>query len=164
MPGKDGGGQDFFSETQWPKSFEDRSQPGQRRRHLIMRLITGCQPVSHTSNSLAEKGKGWLGLVQAARPAAKSGGIGQAIRVFELRQCLFPATVLHQAPQQCLAARQQAVMGVRERKHWEKCEGRSALDAAAPTNPDPVVIFVMRLLAAASVTDDRIAFTNGAMA
>jgi hypothetical protein len=107
---------------------------------------------------------GWLEVVQSARPAANRGGIGQAIRVFELRQCLLPATVLQQAPLQCLAARQQAVMGVRQGKHRQKGESLSAVDAAASTNPDPFVMFVVRLLAAASVTDDRIVFTNRAVA
>ena len=55
-------------------------------------------------------------------------------------------------------------MGVRERKQWKKSEGLSATGAATPTNPDPVVMLVVRLLTAASMTDDGIAFTNGASA
>jgi hypothetical protein len=35
--------------------------------------------------------------------------------------------------------------------------------AATAPNPDPVVVFIVRLLAAASVADDRIAFTNRAV-
>ena len=34
--------------------------------------------------------------------------------------------------------------------------------AKAATDPDPIVVFIVRLLAAASVADDRIAFTHGA--
>ena len=34
--------------------------------------------------------------------------------------------------------------------------------AATAPDPDPVVMLIVRLLAAASVADDRIAFTNGA--
>jgi hypothetical protein len=34
--------------------------------------------------------------------------------------------------------------------------------AEAAPNPNPVVMCIVRLLAAASVADDRIAFTNGA--
>ena len=55
-------------------------------------------------------------------------------------------------------------MGVRERVHRQEGEGPSALDAAAPANPDPVVMLFVRLLAAAPVTDDRIALTNRTMA
>ena len=57
--------------------------------------------------------------------------------------------------------REQAVVRVRERKHRQEGKGPPALSAAARTNLDPVVILVMRLLAAASVADDRIAVTTG---
>jgi hypothetical protein len=54
-------------------------------------------------------------------------------------------------------------MRVRERKQWEEGEGIPATGAATATNPNPVVMFIVRLLAAASVADDRIAFTSGAL-
>jgi hypothetical protein len=53
-------------------------------------------------------------------------------------------------------------MGVRERKQREEGEGLPATGAATATDPDPVVVFIVGLLAAASMTDDRIAFTNRA--
>jgi hypothetical protein len=53
-------------------------------------------------------------------------------------------------------------MGVRERKQWKKSEGLPATSAATPTNPDPVVMLVVRLLAAASMADDGIAFASRA--
>jgi hypothetical protein len=55
-------------------------------------------------------------------------------------------------------------MRVRKRKHWKEGEGRPAVAAAAAMDPDPVVILVVGLLAATSVTNDRIAFTNRASA
>jgi hypothetical protein len=55
----------------------------------------------------------------------------------------------------------QTVVRVRERKQRKKCEGLPATGAAAAPDPDPIVRFV-RLLTAASVTNDRIAFTSGA--
>jgi|SRR5271170_1600350 len=131
---------------------------------FVRRLFSKCQPVGHPSNGLVEEGKGRLGCIKADRPAPNSGGIGQAVGVLELRHRLFPRTVLHKAPQQCLATCQKAVMRVGKRKQRKKSEGRSALDAAAPTNPDPVVMLVMRLLAAAPVADNRIAVTNRTMA
>src|SRR6516164_9336199 len=69
--------------------------------------------------------------------------------------------MLHKAPSQCLTARQQTVVGVRERKQRKKGEGLSATGAATATDPDPVVVCIVRLLAAASMADDRIAFTSG---
>jgi hypothetical protein len=54
-------------------------------------------------------------------------------------------------------------MGVRERKRREegKCHAASITDAAP--NLDPIVVFIVRLFAAASMADDRIASTNGAV-
>jgi len=70
--------------------------------------------------------------------------------------------MLHKAPSQCLTTRQQTVVGVRERKQWKKGEGLSATGAATATDPDPLVVFIVGLLAAASMADDRIAFTSRA--
>ena len=67
--------------------------------------------------------------------------------------------MLHKAPPQCLTARQQTVVGVRERKTREKGEGSPTTGAATATDTNPVVMFIVRLLAAASVADDRINFT-----
>ena len=95
-------------------------------------------------------------------PAAKCGRIGHAIRIFERRHCLFPGAVLHKAPPLRLTARQQTVVRVRERKTREEGEGLPAARAATAPDANPVVVFIVRLLAAASVADDRIAFTSGA--
>jgi len=53
-------------------------------------------------------------------------------------------------------------MGVRERKQREEGEGLPATVAATAPDPDPVVVFIVRLLAAVSMADDRIALTNRA--
>jgi len=92
-------------------------------------------------------------------PAAKCGRIGHAVRVFERSCGLFPGAVLYKALLQCLRARQQTVVRVRERKQWEEGEGLLATGTATATNANPIVMLIMRLLAAASVTDDRINFT-----
>jgi hypothetical protein len=70
--------------------------------------------------------------------------------------------VLHKASLQCLAARQQAVVGVREREQREEGEGLPAIGAATASDPNPVVILIVGLLAAPPMADDRIAFTNRA--
>ena len=123
--------------------------------------IATRQPVNHAGERLVEKGKCRLGAVQAVGPAAKCGRIGHAIRICERRCCLFPGAMLHQAPPQCLTARQQTVVRVRERKTREKGEGSPTTGAATATDINPVVMFIVRLLAAASVADDRITFTSG---
>ena len=125
---------------------------------------TRRQPVSDADERLVEKGKSRLGAVQSVGPAAKRGGIGQPIRIFERRRGLFPGAMFHKAPSQCLTARQQAVMRVREREQWKKGESLPASGAAAATDVDPVVVFIVGLLAAASMADDGIAFTSGTAA
>jgi hypothetical protein len=85
--------------------------------------ITTRQPVSHAGERLAEKRNGWLRAVQSVGPAAECGGIGQAVRVFERRCGFFPGAVLRKALLQCLRARQQTVVRVRERKQREEGEG-----------------------------------------
>ncbi|HEY6372043.1 MAG TPA: hypothetical protein VIX37_15815 [Candidatus Sulfotelmatobacter sp.] len=70
--------------------------------------------------------------------------------------------MLHKAPPQCLTVRQQTVVRVRERKQREEGEGLAATGAATTTNANPVVMLIVRLLATASVADDRIAFTSRA--
>ena len=118
--------------------------------------------MSHAGERLAEKGKSRLGAVQAVGPAAECGRIGHAVRVFERRCGLFPGAVLYKAPLQCLRARQQTIVRVRERKQREEGEGPLATGTATATNANPIVMLIMRLLAAASVTDDRINFTRRA--
>ena len=153
----------FFSQTQRQECLDDGSDPATNRR-LVLRLFRNRHPVGHLGNGLADEGIDWLGSIKAGRPAANRGWIRLAVGVLELRHCLFPRAVLHKAQQQCLAARQQAVMRIRKRKHRKKSEGRSASHAAAPANSDPVMMLVVRLLAAVSVTDDRIAVANRTMA
>jgi hypothetical protein len=51
-------------------------------------------------------------------------------------------------------------MRIWQREQRKKGKGRSATGAATATDLDPIVMLVVRLLAAAAVTNDRIAFTN----
>jgi hypothetical protein len=68
--------------------------------------------------------------------------------------------MLPEAPPQRLAAGQQTEVGVGKRKQWKKCERNPAVGAAATPNPDPVVMLIVRLLAAMPVPNDRIALTD----
>src|SRR6266568_655416 len=106
-------GKGKFSDTQRPEDLQNRTQP-RRRPSLVIGRITARPPLSHASECLAEKGKGRLRTVQAARPATKRGGIRHAVRVFERRSRFFPGAVLHKAPPQRLTASQQTVLRVRE--------------------------------------------------
>jgi len=137
----------------------NRSEP---RQSLVTRLIGECQPRSDAGECLAQKGSRWLGGIEALAPTTERGGIGHPIGVFEPRRRLFPGAVLHNTPPPCLTTSQQAVVRVRKRKPRQEGESLPATGAATTTDANPVVMLIVRLLAAASVTDDRIAFTNGA--
>jgi hypothetical protein len=117
--------------------------------------------MSEVGEDVAQEGGCRLGDVQAVGPAAKRGRIGDAIRVFECGRGRFPGAVLLKAPPQGLRSSQQAVVGVRERKRGQEGEALPATWATTATDPDPIVMFIMRLLAAASMADDRITFTLG---
>ena len=124
--------------------------------------ITTRQPASDAGARLTEKRESRLRGVQAARPAAERGGIRHTIRVPERRRGLFPGAMFHKTPPQCLTARPQTVVRVRERKARQEGEGLPTTGATAAPDVNPVVMLIMRLLAAASMADDRIAFTNRA--
>ena len=156
-------GERSFSETQGPEVLQNRSYPGQWPS-LVKRLTAAIQPMSYRGDGLTEKRERRLGRVQAAGPALDGGGIWQTIWILELRQRFFPRTVLRKAQPQCLAARQQAVMRVREREHRKEGKGHPAIGAATAPDPNPVVILVVGLLAAPAVTNDRIVFTERASA
>jgi hypothetical protein len=53
-------------------------------------------------------------------------------------------------------------VGVGEREAGKESEGLSATRAKATSDPNPVVMFIVRLLVPATVADDRIAFANRA--
>ncbi len=110
--------------------------------------------MSHAGECLAEKRTGRLRAIHSVGPAAKCGSIGHTVRVFERRRGLFPGTVLHKALPQRLTASQQAIMCVRKRKPRQEGEGLPANGAATATDANPVVMLIVRLLAAASVADD----------
>jgi len=101
-----------------------------------------------------------LEAVQAARPPAKGGRIGHPIGVPERGRRIFPGVVLRKVSPERLAASQQAVVGVRERKRRKEGEGLPATVAKAAPDSNPIVMFIVRLLATATVTDDGIAFAN----
>jgi hypothetical protein len=69
--------------------------------------------------------------------------------------------MFHQAQQQRLTTSQQTVVRVGERKQWQKGKSRPATGAVTAPYLNPAVMFIVRLLATASMTDDRIAVANG---
>src|ERR1700722_17013678 len=132
-------GERIFSKTQETENFQSRSYPRQRPG-FVKSLMPASQPMSYAGNRPVEKGNRRLRNVQGAQPAPNCGRIRQPIRVFQLGRRLLPRTVLRNAPQQRLATRQQTVLRVRKREQRKEGKGRPAIDAAAATNPNPVVM------------------------
>jgi len=120
------------------------------------------QPMGQTGKRLAPKGSGQLGAVQAAGPAAEGRWIGHPIGILQRGHRLFPRTALQKVSSECLSASQQAVVGVGEREQGKQGESLPTTLAKAASDPNPVVVFIVRLLATATVTDDGIAFANRA--
>jgi hypothetical protein len=149
----------IFSKTQGTENFQSGSYPRQRPG-FVKNLMPVSQPMSYAGDGPVEKGKRRLRKVQAAQPAPNCRGIRQPIRVFQIGRCLLPRTVPRNAPQQRLATREQTEMRVRKREQRKEGKGNPAIGAAAATNPNPVVMLVVCLLAAPSVTNDRIPFTK----
>jgi hypothetical protein len=141
--------------------LQNRSQPWYWRSGGIAPSAP-LQPMSEAGERSPPKRKSRLGAVQAGRPAAERGGIGYAIRVLQRRRCLFPRTVLLPTPPYCLAASQQTVVGVRQRKQGKQGEGLAATRAKSASDPNPVMLFIVRLLAPATVANNGIPFANRA--
>ena len=149
----------FFSKTHGPEYLQNRSYPGQWSN--FVRILTATiQPMSYTADGLTEERESRLRGVQAARPSPHRGSIRQPIGVLQRGQCHLPGAVLHKAPQQRLTTRHQAVMRVRKREQRKEGEGRPAINTASAMDPNPVVMLVVGLLAAASMADNRISFTD----
>lgn len=121
-------------------------------------MLSACQPVSDDPHSRAQEGKGGRG-IQATEPTAESGRIGDAIRIFEGRCGTFERPVLQEISPQRMAACQQAVVGIRQGENGKESEGQVAGSTDPSANSDPVVSFIMSLLASPAVPHNRIAQT-----
>ena len=104
----------------------------------------------------AQERKRRLRRIQALEPSAQRGGIGHAIGVFDGGRRGFPGTAFQEAALQRLAAGDEAVMAVGRRKGRQEGERLAAPVAKAAANPDPIMVFIVRLFAAAAMTDDGI--------
>ena len=88
-------------------------------------------------------------------PAAQGGGVGDAIGIFERRRGIFPRAPLHKAPPQRLAARAQAVVGVRQGESGQEAKDYTAQRTKTAAVADPIVTLIMGLFASPAMTDDR---------
>jgi len=126
-------------------------------------LLPAGQPLLYGFESASQKRKRRR-RIQTAAPAAESGRVRNAIRIFHRWGGAFPRAVLHKTSPQCLTARDQAVLGIRKGESGKETESVFAEFAEPAAVRDPVVTVVMRLLAPPAMANDRIAQTQGTTA
>jgi hypothetical protein len=126
----------------------------------MSQLLAAGQPLLYGFKSASQKRKRGRG-IQGAAPAAEGRRVRNAIRIFQGWGGAFPRVVLHKTSPQCLTARDQTVMGIRQGESGKERKSSSAQNAEAAAVLNPVVTVVMRLLAAAAVADDRVTQTEG---
>ena len=123
-------------------------------------MLAAGQPLLDGFKSASQKRKRGR-RIQAAAPAAEGRRIRNAIRIFHRWGAAFPRTVLHKASPQRLIARDQTVVGIRQRESGKETESMFADFAEPAAVLDPVVTVVMCLLAPQAMANDRIAQTQG---
>ena len=161
FPGKDGGGnRKLLSAAAARESAELGSvaitgQPEDRPRHRTPANAPDGRTFGVERKPPAENGP--------ARPTSGGGWRdGHPIGVLQRRRRIFPRAVLHKVSPERLTPSQQAVVGVRQREQGKQGEGLSTALAKAASDPNPVVMFIVCLLATATVTDDGITFAKRA--
>jgi|SRR5580692_8365597 hypothetical protein len=127
--------------------------------------MTACiQRLTYCTHNGAQERERWPRGIQTSKPSAEGGSIGQSVGVLNHRRRRFPATAVHKVATQCLAAGDQTVVAVRWGVRRQESERLPALTAKAAADLNPIVIFVMCLLPATAMADDRIAQTDRASA
>jgi hypothetical protein len=121
------------------------------------RLVEGLQ-------DRAQKTECRPGTIQTTEPSAQSGGIGHALRVLNRGSRGFPGITFHEVALQRLTAGNQAVVAVGRRERRQESERLPAPIAETSTDRNPIVLLVVRLFTAPSVTDDGIAQTHRTLA
>ena len=93
----------------------------------------------------------------ATGPTPQRGWIGESIGIFALRSGLFPSTATIATRFPGLLSTSKAVLAVWRRPTGKDGEGLATRTAETTPYPDPVVVFVVGLLATLAVADDRLA-------
>src|SRR5262249_4394329 len=121
-----------FLNAQGPEASEKRvyGVPPQGQR-IVDEPLGPAEPSVYGLHRLAQTRKRRLGRIQLTEPAAKRGGVGHAIRVFDCGRRSFPATAFQEVPLECLAAGDEAVMAIRRREGRQEGECLVARPATA---------------------------------
>jgi hypothetical protein len=129
--------------------------PAQRHRIMNEHLCL-AEPRTDGEHHGPQERKCWLGRIQISEPSAQCGGIRHAIGIFSRWGRAFPGSPFHEIAVQRLATGDEAVVAVRRRERRQEGERLATSLANAAANPDPIMVLVMRLFAAAAMTDDGV--------
>jgi hypothetical protein len=158
-----GGGSVLNPQGPEPGEKREYGVPAQGERIVHENLCSG-KPRADSPDRLAQEGKRRLRRIQASAPSAQRRGIGHAIGVLYGGRRGFPGAAFQEPALQHLATGDKAVMAVGRRKGRQEGERLAAPVAKAATNPDPIMVLIVRLFAAAAMTNDGILSANRAMA
>jgi len=105
---------------------------------------------------MSQAGKGWPRRIQIPKPAAKGGRSCHTIGIFHWRGRYFPGTAIDKVATQCRTAGDQAVVRIGKRKHRQEGNRLAARPTDTAPQRNPIMVFVMSLLAATPMANDRI--------
>jgi len=93
--------------------------------------------------------------IQAVKPTAYGRSNRNSIRIFHQWSGIVQGTMLFVISLQRLAARDQTVVSIGQGERWKKSHRLPTTFAESASNTNPVVVFVVCLLAPSTVPDDR---------
>ena len=106
----------------------------------------------------------WRGRrIQTTEPSAQGGASAARSGSFSTGAAA-SATPLNEIAAQRLAASDEAVVAVGRREWRQESECLAATIAEAAANPDPLMVFIVSLLAPAAVADNGVLYANRAAA
>ena len=123
---------------------------------VVVESLSAPNPLIDCPDRTSQKRKGWPRGIQRPKPAAEGGRSCHTIGIFHRRRRRFPAVTLDKVAPQRRTAGDQAVVAIGKREGRQESDGLAARCADATPNRNPVVVFVMSLFAAPTMTNDRI--------
>jgi hypothetical protein len=154
-----------FLDPQRPEAVKERENSGPGQLPIaVTENLSAPDPLIERLDCGSQERKGRPRGIQRPKPAAEGGRIRHAMGIFHRRCRRFPGTAFDKVAPQRLTAGDQAVMAVGKRKHGQEGNRLLARSADTATNRNPVMLFVMSLLLAAAMTNDRILRANWAPA
>lgn len=130
----------------------------------VVESLSAPNPLVDCPDRTSQERKGWPRGIQRPKPAAEGGRSCHTIGIFHRRRRRFPGAALDKVAPQRRTAGDQAVVAIGKREGRQEGDGLAARCADAAPNRNPVVVFVMRLFAATTMTNDRILQANRAAA